>query len=208
MYRMAAALAILVTASAAAMAAPPKDPAKQKNSVIEERGKTHFEAPLPANTPLRLHIRSGDIHIVGADTDKITVDVSSRHQEDLDDVKYKLTTSGSSAEFRVSGGPRNDMDITVRIPRNSNLFVRIPAGDVTIEEVVGDKDVELHAGDLKIHVGKAEDYSTVEASVSAGDIDAAPFQHTHSGLFRSFKHDGPGKFSLHAHVGAGDLTLL
>jgi hypothetical protein len=87
------------------------------------------------------------------------------------------------------------------------LYVRMPAGDLTVEGVSGDKDVELHFGDLTIAVGNAADYSHVDASVMSGDLEAAPFGESHGGLFRSFEKSGSGKYKLHAHVGAGDLTL-
>jgi hypothetical protein len=68
------------------------------------------------------------------------------------------------------------------------------------------KDVELSAGDLNIAVGNAADYSHVDASVMSGDLEAAPFK-SHGGLFRSFEKSGSGRYRLHTHVGAGDLTL-
>jgi hypothetical protein len=97
--------------------------------------------------------------------------------------------------------------IEVHVPRKSELYARIPFGDVTIENINGSKDVELHAGDLTIVVGNPDDYSRVEASVNAGDIDGSPFGESHSGLFRSFTKSGRGKYTLYAHVGAGDLKL-
>jgi hypothetical protein len=44
--------------------------------------------------------------------------------------------------------------------------------------------------------------------VLAGDLTASAFGVSKDGLFRSFEKDNPsGKYRLHAHVGAGDLTL-
>jgi hypothetical protein len=83
----------------------------------------------------------------------------------------------------------------------------MPFGDLTVEGVSGDKDVELHAGDLNIEVGDANDYRRVDASVNAGDISAGPFGEARDGLFRSFQKTGDGRYKLHAHLGAGDLTL-
>jgi len=174
---------------------------------ISERGIPHFEAQLPAGSRIALHIRSGAVRIVGSDEGKLTVNISGRNKNKIDDLRYRFTSSSSSAELHVSGGPRNDLDIEVRIPRNSELYARIPAGDVTIENITGSKDVELHAGDLTISVGNPADYSRVEASVVAGDISASPFGEDHGGLFRSFHKSGPGKYTLYAHVTAGDLTL-
>ena len=88
------------------------------------------------------------------------------------------------------------------------MYLRVAAGDVSIEGISGNKDFELHAGDLSIHVGNPSEYSQVDASVNAGDVEASPFGESHSGLFRSFKKSGAGKYKLHAHVGAGDLTLM
>lgn len=174
---------------------------------ISERGVPHFEAQIPAGSRVALHIRSGEIRIVGSENGKLTVDISGKNRDRIDDLRYRLTSEGGKAELRVSGGPRNDLTIEVRVPRNSELYARIPAGDVTIENIVGNKDVELHAGDLTINVGNPDDYSRVEASVTAGDISAPPFHEDHGGLFRSFKKSGGGKYTLYAHVGAGDLTL-
>ena len=71
----------------------------------------------------------------------------------------------------------------------------------------GNKDVELHAGDLSIDVGRAEDYNHVDASLWAGDLHAAPFNVVKGGLFRSFDWNGKGPYRLHAKMKAGDLRL-
>lgn len=176
--------------------------------VTTRTGEAHFEAPLPAGTPLRLYLRSGDIRLVGTDENKISVDVSGKNADQARDIKHHLIVQHGSAEFRLSGGPRNDFQIIVHLPKNSDLFLRVPAGDVTVEGITGDKDIELHAGDLSIHVGNPNGYSQVDASVIAGDVSASPFGESRSGLFRSFRKSGSGRYKLHAHVGAGDLTLL
>jgi hypothetical protein len=174
---------------------------------ISERGIAHFEAAIPSATRVALHIRSGDIRIVGSEEGKLSVDISGKNKDKIEDLRYRLTSSSGNAELHVFGGPRNDLTIEVHVPRKSELYARIPFGDVTIENINGSKDVELHAGDLTIVVGNPDDYSRVEASVNAGDIDGSPFGESHSGLFRSFTKSGRGKYTLYAHVGAGDLKL-
>jgi len=174
---------------------------------ISERGIPHFEAAIPSATRIALHIRSGDIRIVGSGDGKVSVDISGKNKDRIEDLRYRLTSTSGNAELHVSGGPKNDLQITIHIPRNVELYVRVLAGDLTIEGITGSKDVELHFGDLTIEAGNPADYSHVEASVNAGDISAAPFGEGRGGLFRSFHKSGPGKFTLYAHVGAGDLTL-
>jgi hypothetical protein len=178
-------------------------------SKIEVNDLAHhpFEADFPSGGQLSLHIRSAEIHIVGSDDNKIAVRIGGREGSTSTDMQARFERSGNSGELHVSGGPHNNLTITVQVPKNSNLFVRIPAGDVEVKGITGDKDIELHAGDLKIGVGDPADYSHVEASVTTGDIEAAPFGESHGGLFRSFEKSGSGRYKLVAHVGAGDLTL-
>jgi len=177
-------------------------------NVIVKIGEPHFEARLPVGVPLRLYVRSGELHVSGSDDSKITVDVSGKNAHESEGVKHHLTILEKAAEFHLSGGPRNDFRITIQLPKNCDLFLRVPAGDVTVRGISGNEDIELHAGDLSIHVGDPSEYSHVDASVNAGDVEAAPFGESRSGLFRSFKKSGSGKYRLHAHVGAGDVSLL
>jgi hypothetical protein len=166
-----------------------------------------FEADFPSGGRLNLHIRSGEIHIVGSDESKVAVRIGGRKGGDSTDITARFNRSGNSGELDVWGGPHNDVTIAIQVPRNSNLLVRVPAGDVEVKGIAGDKDIELHAGDLTIGVGNPADYAHVEASVTTGDIEATAFGESHGGLFRSFEKSGNGKYKLIAHVGAGDLTL-
>src|SRR5262245_42137184 len=184
------------------------DPQTRSKDVITKTGEPHFEAALPASVPLRLYVRSGDIRVLGSDDSRISVDISGKNAHKIEDLRHRLIILDGSAEFHLSGGPKNDFQITIHLPKNCDLYLRVPAGDVSVEGISGNKDIELHAGDLSIHVGNPDDYSHVDASVNAGDVAASPFGESHSGLFRSFKKSGSGRYRLHAHVGAGDLSLL
>lgn len=166
-----------------------------------------FQVDYPSGSQLTLHLRSGDFRVVGSNENKIAVRVDAKNLEKAREVRVTFDRSEHSAELHVSGGPRNDIQITVEVPKDTGLYVRMPAGELEISDVTGDKDVQLHAGELIVHVGNPTDYSHVDASVTTGGLEAAPFHEDHGGFFRSFHKDGSGKYKLHAHVGAGDLTL-
>ena len=166
-----------------------------------------FQVEYPSGSQLNMYLRSGDVRVVGTNDNKISVRVDAKNLEKARQVKVVFDRSDNSGELRVSGGPKNDTQIVVEVPKATGLFVRMPAGQLEISDVIGDKDVQIHAGQLILHVGDPADYSHVDASVMTGDIDAPPFHEDHGGLFRSFHKDGNGKYKLHAHVGAGDLTL-
>jgi hypothetical protein len=180
--------------------------AATKSEVVFE-GKSHMEFDYPSNLPLHLHLRSGEILIVGAEDNKITVDLAGRNVDKIQDVKARLAVTDSSAELHLTGGPKNELQIIIHVPKNSDLTARIFAGNVDVQDVVGNKDFDLHAGELTITVDKPEDYGHVDMSVSAGELDAEVFGNAKGGLFRSISHDSNGKYRLHAHVGTGQLSV-
>ena len=166
-----------------------------------------FQVDYPSGSQMSLRLRSGDVRVVGKEHNQISVRVEARDPERAREVKVYFERFENSAELRVWGGPKNDLQIIVEVPKKTGLFVRMPAGQLEISDVTGDKDVQLHAGDLILHVGDPADYSHVDASVTTGGLEAPPFHEDHGGLFRSFQKSGNGRYRLHAHVGAGDLTL-
>jgi hypothetical protein len=166
-----------------------------------------FSADFAAGGEIRLRIRSGEVHVIGTDENRITVELSGRKVQEAHDVRVRLAERRGVTELRVSGGPKSDLTITIRIPRTTGVYARIPFGEVHVEGVEGDKDISIHAGDLTVAVGRPADYARVDASVLSGELDGEPFGESHGGLFRSFHKKGSGKYRLYAHVGAGQLTL-
>lgn len=166
-----------------------------------------FQVDYPSGSQLSLHLRSGDVRVGGSNDNKVSVRVEAENMERAREVKVVFDRFENSAELWISGGPRNNIKITVEVPKATGLFVRMPAGQLEISDITGDKDVQLHAGELILHVGNPADYSHVDASVTSGGLAAPPFHEDHGGLFRSFQKSGNGKYRLHAHVGAGDLTM-
>jgi hypothetical protein len=163
---------------------------------------------LPANSHLRLYLRSGDIQILARDDNKLSVrydGADTGHFRDLG-IRFERS-SDNSASVELHGGPDRDMHVTIEVPRNTSLFVRMSAGNLDLARIIGDKDVRLRAGELTIDLGDPNDYSRIHASVLSGGLEAPPLGESHGGLFRSFTRQGPGRFRLSAHVTAGDLTL-
>jgi hypothetical protein len=180
----------------------------QNNVEVEnDLGHHAFYVDFAPRGQLDLRIRPAEIHIIGSDEDRIVVRVGGRQGPDSRDVQARFEKHGNSGVLEITGGPRNDVTITVQVPKESNLVVRVFAGDVQVRDVVGDKDVEPNFGSLRIGVGDATDYSSVKASVSSGEIDAKPFGESRGGLFRSVEKYGNGRYKLRAYVGAGRLSL-
>ena len=167
-----------------------------------------LERPFVQNGRIRMDLGAGDYVITGSRENRIQVAWSARDAATMPKVHARADVHGSDATIAADGPSNNSgLRFTIQVPAQTDLYVRLTAGDITIEDVRGNKDVELHAGDLRIDVGRAEDYNHVDASLWAGDIHAAPFNVIKGGLFRSFDWSGHGPYRLHAKMKAGDLRL-
>lgn len=173
---------------------------------IEAVDKTPVEAKFMANGQIRLDVCPSGARVVGTSDDLIRVSYTSRDGNDHD-VKVRIKVDGQRAGVKVTGCPHNNFQLNIEVPKSSDLYARMFAGQLNVDNLSGDKDVELHFGQLTMELGKAEDYKHVDASVMSGDLQASAFNVSKGGLFRSFDQDGPGKYRVHAHVGAGQIDL-
>ena len=174
-----------------------------QDAKIEELGKSPVEAKFASGGRIRMDLCSSGIEIVGTDDSAVRVS----YYPQRDSVLVRLQISGDRADLRLTGCPHNNFQARIEIPKSSALYVRMMAGQLDVWDVTGDKDVELSFGQLNLDVGKAEQYARVDASVNSGQIEASAFAVSKGGLFRSFDQRGPGRYRIHAHVGAGQLEL-
>ncbi len=190
--------AVLFLASAAVV-----QPA-QETTKLSPRG---FETNLGSGTTVRLHLHDGDFRIVGSDRERISIHASGKNAEQAKDIKIRFTRSASAVDLKLSHVPKNELQVTIEVPRSTNLYARMRGGDLAVSGVAGDKDLELKGGDLTIEVGNAEEYSHVDLSVRFGDVNGDQFGEPKGWLGGWARKDGNGKYRLHAHVLAGDLRL-
>jgi Putative adhesin len=181
--------------------------AAEQSVELKSQGKKDFVADFSAAGRLDLDVRSGDVSVRGIEDNQVRVRFEGRSDDEIKDVKVSFKVAGNNGVLKVTGGPRNNFRIRIEIPKRSDLKLRVSAGEVSVEDLIGDKDVEMWAGDLTMRVGDTSDYGKVDASVRAGDLDMGPFGVSKSGLFRSYQTTGSGTHRLHVHVTAGDVEL-
>jgi hypothetical protein len=156
---------------------------------------------------IRLHLEAGGYTITASDSENITVTCDANTEEQIKNVKVEIKPTAASADVYVSRTPGNNFHATIEVPRHSNLWGRLSAGELRVEGVEGDKNLELRAGRLEVDIPHPELYGHREASVTTGSIEASAFDVSKGGLFRSFEQEGSGKYRLHAHVMAGEIDL-
>jgi hypothetical protein len=156
---------------------------------------------------IRLHLEAGGYTISPGKSDNIVVTCSAPTDERLKRVKVEIKRTTESADVYVSDTPHNNFQATIEVPRRSNLWARLSAGELVVEDVEGDKNLQVLAGRIQVDVPHAELYGHRDASVTTGSIEASAFDVSKGGLFRSFEQHGPGKYRLHAHVMTGEIDL-
>lgn len=185
----------------------------QKSNAISETGQERFEAPFASGGLLRMHVRSSGVRITGTDQDKISIRFSVPDPDSLRDVHVTLKQNGNRGDLDITGGPSSNFQIDIEIPRQCNLYFRMFAGQLDLDHVEGNKDLQIHAGQMDVTLPNANDYGPVDTSVTTGDLEVSAFGVSKGGLFRSFRSNtapnksSAGKYSLYAHVGAGELDI-
>jgi hypothetical protein len=155
---------------------------------------------------VHLDLSAGDYRISGSPEPSVRVEWQVRYPDEARDVRIDADIDGKRARI-VTDGPSSHFRVRIQVPQRSDLVVRLTAGDISIDGIEGNKDVESHAGDMSIDMRRAEDYNRVEASVWAGDLEIRPLNVSKGGLFRSYNWSGRGPYRLHAHLKAGDLRI-
>ncbi len=159
---------------------------------------------------VHLRMSVGDLHVRRGGSDKIRVHytVKSRSQSRLKEahIDFDIRDRDASIEFHAPSSGNTQFDVELEVPQNTNLDVHEKVGDLTIEDVDGDKDLELGVGDIRVQAARAG-YHLVRASTSIGDADGEGYGETSGWLGKTLKYSGDGKYELHAHVGVGDVRL-
>jgi hypothetical protein len=163
---------------------------------------------------LRVRMSVGDLHIRRGNSNKLSLryTVKSRHERNVKDAHVDFDVHGSDAtiEFHSPMGGNTNFDVELEVPANTNLDVNEKVGDLIVEDVEGDKDLDLGVGDIRVGNGHSN-YHLVRASTGIGDVNADITDNERADvsgwLGKTLHYHGDGKYELHAHVGVGDITL-
>ena len=169
-----------------------------------------LEAPLRSRAVLTVDSRPAGLEIVGTDKAVIHVSCTARDSEEAEQIRLRFSGNQDDATLTITGSSHNgNLQVRIEVPRKTNLRVRMPAGQVKVEELVGDKDIDLYAGQITISSARPWDYRTVNLSVDIGEVRAPVYGADKGGFFRTFrKQTAVGEYGLHAHVITGEIDLL
>jgi DUF4097 and DUF4098 domain-containing protein YvlB len=169
--------------------------------------------PLQSRAVLMIDSRPAGLQIVGTDQEGIRVSCTAGSDETAGDVVLHFSPTENGGKLSIESAAfehnNNGIQVKIEVPRRTNLSVRMFAGQVTVEEVKGDKDIEVGAGQITISSIHDGDYRSVNASVGVGEVQARAFGSDKGGFFRSFStKNSSGDYRLQAHVTTGQIELL
>jgi hypothetical protein len=168
---------------------------------------------LQPRTDLLIDSTPAGLQIVGTDRDELHVTCTAGSHSDAGNIVLHFSPEAKASKLSIEGAHaqsgNHSLQIRIEVPRRTNLSVRMFAGQVTVEEIKGDKDIEIGAGQIIISSIHPGDYRSVKASVGAGEVQARAFGADKGGLFRSFsRENAAGDYRLEAHVTTGQVQLL
>src|SRR5258708_7461374 len=159
---------------------------------------------------LHVHLSVGDVHVRRGSDNKIHLryTVKSRRESNIKEAHADLDVRGNDAtlEFHAPSGGNTAFDVELEVPASTNLDVHQKVGDLTVEDVEGDKDLDLGVGDIRVSSEHSK-YRLVHASVGIGDVNGADYDEPSGWLGKTLKYRGEGKYELRARAGVGDIRL-
>ena len=161
------------------------------------------EKPFASGGRIDVELDGGNYAVRPAADEHIRVTFSGN----VGTARAELTATGAQALVRIKDTPSNNFQATIEVPNIVDLVVRLSAGNLEVAAIPGNKEIESTAGNVAIAVADPNEYSSVDGSVKAGDIQAAVFGGSRSGLLQRFTWSGKGKYTLRASLGAGNLTF-
>ncbi len=162
------------------------------------------DKPFVSGGKIDVHLDAGDYEVRAGAGNHVRVTMSGNSGN----ATVAVDISGSHADVTVTNTTHTNFHCVIEVPKTSDVAIRLSAGDLDVGAITGSKDIESTAGDLKIAVGRLEDYASVDASVRVGDLSGGPFG-SPDGSFvaHSIKKTSKGRYTFRAHLGVGDLTL-
>jgi hypothetical protein len=195
--KTAAGFAIVATASLSAFACGPMDTRSTRTGP-----PLTAEKPFAGGGRVEMQLDGGDYEVRPSADNRVRIATD----EHIGDAHVDVTAEGTNARVEATNTP-NHFKATIDVPAAADLVIHLKAGQLMIGEIAGNKNLDSYAGNITIAVNNPDDYASVDATLKAGDIQASAFGGSKSGLMPHFTWSGPGKHTLRADLGAGNLVL-
>jgi hypothetical protein len=159
---------------------------------------------------VELRLKGGDVRVLPArDSDHLTIcyRIESDHKGFSRRVKAEFDVGASEADLRFRAPIDGSVNVDLEVPVQTSVYVRAKGGDLSVDGIEGDQDLETIGGDIAVDLPADLRFYRVDASTHFGDIDNSPFGDPKGWLGKRIHFRGEGKYRLHAHTFAGDIRF-
>lgn len=188
---------VLLCVAAAAVAAP----------ALEKE----LSYSLPPGSVLGVQMKYGSLRIVGGEHSDVRVRIHVDGQPAMAAVAMKrlnVRFLPVGREMRLEIAGLNHPRVEVAVPSHVHLSAYLRAGDMSIQNIKGDLNARMWAGELNVQVPEQSFYRSVRASVRVGSVQHPFGSTTHGWLGQKYeKGSSQGSYRLNASVGVGDLYI-
>lgn len=171
--------------------------------------------PFATGRQVNLNLNVGDVNIQPVSGDReLRLVITPRHPVSSARMQNwigQFDVSGSQANIRLQLPKLASAHVELYVPASTALNVRAGVGNLVIDGIRGDKDVDLNVGNLVLKGMNREDYASAKLRTDVGNLsdNVFPgFSARRAGFVGRFEEaKGPGKFNIRAHVGTGNIEL-
>ena len=165
----------------------------------------------------------GELRVVATDESKVhfTIRVKCRNNSDerCEEMANRLVleseNTGKKLELRLDNYPKWELRGfsvigELRVPRSQTLRIEMGVGQLAVDGIQGDLEVDLGVGEADIRAPRAHAANvTVEAGIGDATIRGADSEMESSRFIgaRASWSGGRGKSDVRLHVGVGDATV-
>ena len=174
---------------------------------------------------IRIQKSFGEVFVGGWDKNEVEVTVTKAIKaspdtpEDQERARRKLDTVNVTASKRSadtilisSSLPfRKNFDLVYRIkvPRESDLFIKHSIGEVTVDGVLGELEITSHIGEITINLQDGREYN-IDAKVKIGEVQSAFSGESKRSYLVSEKFSRDDRTESHRvylRVGIGEIAI-
>lgn len=164
--------------------------------------------PFPTSSRLEIESKPAEVDVTGTDQPGLRISCTLDDESRAGEVQIRFERTGDLGKLEIHGGPHNNVHIRIEVPHRTDLKLHIPAGEVRIDKLKGDKLIDAGAGEIVISGFDPQQYRYVHAWVNIGDVNAPAYGADKGGFFRTIERSTPdGLYRLEAHVITGSIKL-
>ncbi len=186
------------------------------------------EADVTSRQTVRIDFPIGELRVEGTSGDKVVVELEVRCQrkgfrarceEAAEKVRVELDSDRDALRAAFRGYPRllsDDSEIslhgTIRVPADRPLIVEMNIGELEVEGLKRDVDVDLHIGEIRLDLpARSFESASLDAGIGESSLRTPDgwIEGDRSFLIGSEVgwDDGPGESHLRADVGIGEIEV-